>query len=332
LAIVSKGALDKGERMSGMAINNASVIKHDYQTIESSGAVTARSIKQPVSASAHNVLHPCDKTIKGSGNRANLPKALKKYFRTLSRILTRLHGMWRHESDRHSPRVVPAPQPRVPLKPQVLPQPSPPMVNPQAGDLPDLSSKRNGAKANDIWGGFRQGPDGNCVTVSAIKAAMVKFGQSPTDIFKDVRKVGEGYQVVMRDGFALHLSRRELAEGAWGSKFVSRDSEMLKDAHFLFAASAKRAQLENNDGYAKHSFRAAIRSLNNGEDEYGPGEGLLRLGLKQRIKRVSVSELASGVVGMVNRDGHSVAVINGIEEQFGGRGGVPTHGDAIALR
>lgn len=318
--------------MSGMAINNASVIKHDYQTIESSGAVTARSIKQPVSALALNVLHPCDKTIKGSGNRANLPKALNKYFPALSRILTHLHGMWRHAPYRHSPRVVPAPQPRVPLKPQVLPQPSPPMVNPQAGDLPDLSSKRNGVKANDIWGGFRQGPDGNCVTVSAIKAAMVKFGQSPTDIYKEVRNVGEGYRVVMRDGYALDLSRRELAEGAWGSKFVSRDSEMLKDAHFLFAASAKRAQLENNDGYAKQSFRAAVRSLNDGEDEYGPGEGLLRLGLRQHIKRVPVSELAKGVLGMVNRRGHSVAVIDGFEELFGSRGGAPKQGDAIALK
>ncbi len=161
---------------------------------------------------------------------------------------------------------------------------------------------------------------------------MVKFGQSPTDIFKDVRKVGEGYGVVMRDGFALHLSRRELAEGAWGSKFVSRDSEMLKDAHFLFAASAKRAQLENNDGYAKESFESAVKSLNDGEDEYGPGEGLLRLGLRQHIKRVPVSELAKGVLGMVNRRGHSVAVIDGVEELFGGRGGAPKQGDAIALK
>jgi hypothetical protein len=34
---------------------------------------------------------------------------------------------------------------------------------------------------------------------------------------------------------------------------------------------------------------------------------------------------------MVNRTGHSVAVINGIEELYGKKGGAPRRGDAIAL-
>lgn len=317
--------------MSGMAINNASVIRHDYQTIESSAAVSAGSINNQVNASRLNILHPRNEVIAGSGNRANLWEALKNCFRKFSRILTYLHARRGHKPHRRLSRAVIKPEPPVPPKPQVVPQPSP-IVHPPAADLPELSSKRNGAKPDHIWSCFRQGPVGNCVTVSAIKASMMWFGQSPTDIFKAVRKVAEGYSVVMRDGFTLFLSRQELAEGARGSRFVSRDAEMLKDAHFLFAVSAKRAQLENNDGYAKQNFAAAVRSLNDGEDEYGPGEGLRRLGLMHHIKRVPVSELAKGAIGMVNRRGHSVAVIDGVEELFGRRGGAPKEGDAIALK
>nr|WP_144243193.1 hypothetical protein [Pseudomonas fluorescens] len=209
-------------------------------------------------------------------------------------------------------------------------KPAPVVPNPQAS-LPDLSSKRNGAKCDDIWSGFRQGPDGNCVTVSAIKAAMHKFGQSPTDIYKSVNKTEQGYEVTMRDGFRLSLTHQELKQASIGARFFGKDRGMLKDAQFLFAASAKRAQMENNDGQARRSFTRAIRSLNDGEDERGAGEGFQRLGLKKHTKKVPVSTLARGQVGMVNRAGHSVAVVDGKEELWGRKGRTPTHGDAVAL-
>ncbi|WP_395606517.1 hypothetical protein [Pseudomonas sp. B22129] len=202
---------------------------------------------------------------------------------------------------------------------------------PPAGYITALSMKRNGEKPDDIWGGFRQGPDGNCVTVSAIKAAMHRFGQSPTDIYKEVTKTEDGYRVVMRDNFTLTLSEHELRQAEWGSNFLGRDREMLKDAHFLYAVSVKRAQIENNDGTAGRSFQAAMRSLNDKEDEFGPGEGLERLGLRQHMRTVRAGDLASGQVGICNRSGHSVAVINGIEEQWGKPGSAPLYGDAIAL-
>lgn len=216
------------------------------------------------------------------------------------------------------------------ITPKVLPAQVAPLPTSDV-NLPALSNKRNGAKPNNIWSGFRQGPDGNCVTVSAIKAAMYRFGQSPTDIFKKVRKTGDLYHIVMRDDFRLNLTERELAEGARAAKFTGSDQEMLKDARFLFAASAKRAQMENNDRTASSSYQAAVRSLNNGEDETGPGEGFLRLGLRKHMKRVSVRELAAGQLGMCNRAGHSVAVINGREELWGRRGSSPTRGQAVAL-
>ena len=211
------------------------------------------------------------------------------------------------------------------------PTPAVPTPDSHPARIEGLSEKRNGAKADDIWSGFRQGPDGNCVTVSAIKAAMHKFGQSPTDIYKKVIKTERGYHVAMRDGFRLTLTHEELKQAAQGARFVGKDKGMLKDAQFLFAVSAKRAQMENNDGRAARSFSAAIRSLNDGEDERGAGEGFLRLGLKKHMKRVAVSVLARGQVGMVNRTGHSVAVIGGKEELWGRKGRAPSQGHAVAL-
>ncbi len=310
--------------MSAMAINNKSVIWQDCPPLDSRAAITVGGEKWGFAPLSHTPLTRSHNHSLGYATGKNLPVALMRLARNISLgaiHLQQLFGLPRHRVMFDAPLVRP---PQVPLQPLA--------TESMAGDLPDLSSKRNGAKPDDIWGGFRQGPVGNCVTVSAIKAAMMMFGQSPTDIFKEVRKVGEGYWVVMRDGFTFSLSRKELAEGARGSRFVSRNAEMLKDAHFLFAASAKRAQLENNDGYAKQSFAAAVRSLNDGEDEYGPGEGLRRLGLRHHIKRVPVSELANGVIGMVNRRGHSAAVIDGVEELFGRRGGTPRQGEAIALK
>ncbi|AMW84679.1 hypothetical protein AK972_3879 [Pseudomonas yamanorum] len=111
-----------------------------------------------------------------------------------------------------------------------------------------------------------------------------------------------------------------------------RDPGMLKDAHFLFAVSAKRAQMENNDGRAARSFDAAVHSLNDGEDERVAGEGFLRLGLRSHMKKVSVSAFQDkSLIGMVNRSAHSVAVVDGCEEFYGRKGGPPRFGDAIAL-
>ena len=225
---------------------------------------------------------------------------------------------------------VSVPSPRVQPAPEVTP------VDKRSAPIPGLSAKRNGAKPNNVWNGFRQGVDGNCVTVSAIKAAMMKFGQSPTDIYKTVEKVAEGYNVVMRDGFPLTLTHSELYRAIRGSNFVGlTDPGMLKDAHFLFACSAKRAQLENNDGLAGRSFEAAIRSLNDGEDEdrRRPGEGFMRLGLKEHMRRVPAHAFADkALIGMVNRRGHSVAVLEGCEEIYGRKGGRPIGAEAaIAL-
>ncbi|WP_256352078.1 hypothetical protein [Pseudomonas yamanorum] len=196
---------------------------------------------------------------------------------------------------------------------------------------PDSSDP--GKKPDNIWSGFSQGPDGNCVTVSAIKAAMMQFGQKPTDVFREVKEAGDGYQVKMRDGFELGLSRDELRQAAAYAQFKGDDPSMMTDANFMFAASAKRAQLEGNglddrSGEAEKSFAHAMQSLNNGEMAH---EALDRLGLRGLYRESSSAELASGKLGVVAYDRHSMAVIGGRVELWGGRGGSPKQGIAYAF-
>lgn len=206
-------------------------------------------------------------------------------------------------------------------------------------DKSELGKKPGmGREAGNIWSGFRQGPDGNCVTVSAIKSAMMKFGQKPTDIFRDVKVAGNGYDVQMRDGFRLHLSKGELKQAAEQARFKGTDPAMITDANFLYAASAKRAHMEGNNGFgegndhnARRSYQDALVSLNDGEHA---SEGLDRLGLKGLYRRTSSDELAAGALGVVNYGGHSMAVIGGRIELWGERGGRPRsadNGEAYAL-
>lgn len=191
---------------------------------------------------------------------------------------------------------------------------------------PDKSNP--GKKPDNIWSGFSQGPSRNCVTVSAIKAAMMHFGQKPTDIFRDVKETSTGYDVTMRDGFKLSLSKDELRQAATHARFQGDDPAMMTDANFLFAASAKRAQMENNDGIAGRSFMAAMSSLNDGE---AAREGLDRLGLKGHYRPATDADLRNSKAGTVEYKGHSMAVINGRIELWGARGGRPESGTATVL-
>ena len=191
---------------------------------------------------------------------------------------------------------------------------------------PDNSNP--GKKPDNIWSGFSQGPDGNCITVSAIKAAMMQFGQKPTDVFKDVKATANGYDVTMRDGFKLSLTNEEVKQAARHAQFKGDDPAMMTDANFMYAASAKRAQMQNNDGTAGRSFMDAMNSLNDGEHSR---EGLDRLGLSGRYRSATDAELRSGKVGTVEYGGHSMAVIDGRVELWGRRGGVPQSGTATVL-
>lgn len=166
----------------------------------------------------------------------------------------------------------------------------------------------------DIWSGFYQGVEGNCVTVSAIKAAMIRFGQDPGAIYKQVQITPAGYDVVMRDSFRLQLTHEEVRQAAAESNFYGGNRQLLDAAHFLYAVSAKRAQIENNDFRARESYATALQTLNDGEF---PGEALRRLGLFGYLRESTVAELAKGAVGTLADNGHSVAVIDGVLDFYG---------------
>jgi hypothetical protein len=170
------------------------------------------------------------------------------------------------------------------------------------------------ARPADIWGGFYQGVEGNCVTVSAIKAAMMKFGQDPRGIYRQVTATDAGFAVTMRDGFSLHLTHSELLRAKAASNFRGSDQMLLDHANFLYAVSAKRAQLENNDYRGRESFEVAMETLNDGEY---PGQALRRLGLYAYVRETDVWELANGAIGTLADYGHSVVVIKGVLDWYG---------------
>lgn len=173
-----------------------------------------------------------------------------------------------------------------------------------------------GVKPADIWGGFYQGVEGNCVTVSAIKAAMMKYGQNPLGIFKHVTETADGYTVTMRDGCAVRLTHDELKAARTAANFHGTDKGLIDDAVFLYAASAKRAQLENHEFRAGAGFDVALQTLNDGEVA---GDALRRLGLYAFARESSVQELASGVSGTLANFNHSVVVVEGAFDDYGAK-------------
>lgn len=182
--------------------------------------------------------------------------------------------------------------------------------------LSNLSNRPVGDKPDNIWSGFYQGSELNCVTVSAIKAAMMKYGQNPQGIYKHVIETPEGYTVTMRDSCTVQLTYDELKQAQKGSHFFGEDRGLLHDAIFLFAVSAKRAQMENHEFRAQASFAAAMGTLN---DKETPGEALRRLGLYAFTRGSTAEELASGVPGTLANHGHSVGVFNGVIDFYGSK-------------
>lgn len=179
--------------------------------------------------------------------------------------------------------------------------------------IPPRSVTDSGIRPKNIWGDFFQVAEGNCVTVSAIKAAMVKFGSHPRGIFNQVTKTPAGYKILMKDNVSVSLTHEELRQAGDKAGFLGRGT-VLQHAIFLYAASAKRAQLENNDGRAVRSFDAAMQTLNDGEH---PGEALTRLGLKQHFRRGTVEALKNGAIGTLADARHSVAVVDGHMDLWG---------------
>lgn len=247
----------------------------------------------------------------GPENTQNLYTSIVQQLNSLNTLLKTL-------TQRASPAA-----PTVDTVPQQVDRDSPapftninPMNKPQSDESPFISSVPIGTKPKDIWRGFWQGTQGNCVTVSAIKLAMMKYGHHPQGIFKLITPTKTGFDVTMQDMFKLHISHEELTLARTGSGFQGDDPDVLKDAVFLYAASAKRAQLRNHEGTARRSFEDAMASLNNGEM---PGDATQRLGLYARRRWTNPAQLAKEGLGTAADGTHSVAVIDGYADLYGNK-------------
>lgn len=172
---------------------------------------------------------------------------------------------------------------------------------------------------NELLSGFSQKwGTMNCVTVAGIKAAMQRFG-GPNQVYASVEQTREGFNIKMRDNPSktYQVTYAELDYAAQRSGFRGTNQKMLNEANFMYAVSAKRAQMENNDGYASHSFSAALDSINSWENTQ---EGLDRLGLRNYVRPAYAQDLINGVPGVMAQNDHVFTVLNGLTDNYGTSG------------
>ncbi|WP_256657545.1 type III secretion protein [Pseudomonas sp. R5-89-07] len=189
-----------------------------------------------------------------------------------------------------------------------------------------LSEKTKGQKPDDLRNGLRAtyenypyvGTMGREEHVAAIKVAMATFGQSPAGVFKDVVESGDGYNVTMKDGFSLHITREELQLAAKAAKFSGADESMVKDAQFLFGVMSKRQhmELERNNAtdpffklygtdsayHAHRTFPGVLAGAGQGIDG---NTALSYLGLKEHIQVVEAGTLGARVGVPLDKGGRT---------------------------
>jgi len=137
---------------------------------------------------------------------------------------------------------------------------------------------------NDIMSGFNQTTEGNCSAVATIKAAMDKYG---TGVFDGMQQTQDGgYNLQMKDGVGLNISAQELQIAQEKEKFEGVGTDEQEFATLCYAAMAKRAMMEQNDGST--NFSGACDSLNNGE---WPKDTARFLGLENNIQSLNTNNL-----------------------------------------
>lgn len=246
--------------------------------------------------------------------------ALMSLFTLLTDVIGRLTKLLGDDTvpDTVAPQIKPVVQ--VPITPREL---DPPAV------LEDLSIRRNGERPLKPWSGLYEPPrefgqtHNVSVHVAAVKAAMLRFGQSPMDVFREVTPSGDGYDVVMRDDYTVHISRDQLKRVASSANFSGDDPGMLKDAHFITAAFIARKKDGSLGNPPFTSFDAALQASLRGEFPKRMLQGLGLVGhmqmtlpdqalekdaigvFEQSIQRGAV--LADGALDRHGRKGEAVA-------------------------
>ena len=178
---------------------------------------------------------------------------------------------------------------------------------------------------------WRQGGQGNCSTVAAIKGLVDAYGKEGA--FTSINKNDDGsYNVKLLDGRDVALTTKELAHSTKRSGFIEKgEGNDLEFANLAFAVAAKNKQ--NLSGY--NSFDHAINSLNDGENPWDspkwlgvPKENLINMSGKDASKYDSMvgwnSRHAVFVDRHVNAEGQASQKVDlyGNANHFGGGGGV----------
>lgn len=153
---------------------------------------------------------------------------------------------------------------------------------------------QNNSHLTDTW---RQGPDGNCSTVAAIKAAMDRYGEN---VFDSVKNTGNGYDIVMQDGYKMKMSNAELQAAKQAAQFRGQDGPGKSYATFLYGAVAKRNALDNG-----MSLGQSFQDLNNGESIYSPAKSL---GLWDQVVPVNPQNLNGQDSVVAGSSSHAVFV------------------------
>lgn len=175
----------------------------------------------------------------------------------------------------------------------------------------------------NLFTAFRQTNRGNCVSTAIIKAAMDTYGP---EIFQQVDKQDDGsYLVTMKDGFQLQISPSELEAAATAANFEGR-GETRSLATLAFASMAKRAWMLKHEGAPTYGY--ALLSLNNGEYTVGATR---YLGLRDRVEKISLDEVAESQGAVVYGSGHAYFVDQWEGEVVGDKWGRPTTYEGLSL-
>ena len=126
---------------------------------------------------------------------------------------------------------------------------------------------------------------------------MEHFGNK---LFSDVKpNQNGGYEVTMRDGYKVSLTKEEMEAAATGAHYDGDDPESQAYATLAYAAAAKRAYNEKNDG--ARTYAEALLSLNDGA--YAK-DGLRWVGLENNYKKVPLDDLKGRQSLVIDGDGH----------------------------
>lgn len=221
----------------------------------------------------------------------------------ISALVMRLKAML---EDKNTPSTKPV---NVILTQQTLIRPvaqAPLAISESAKSYSAFSTKKIGEKPADIYRGVKFFGEKNEPVLSSIKAAMERFGQSPLSVYASVTRSDKGYDIVMRDGVKVSMTLGEIAKAKLLCGFQcepgKENAKMFKDVVFMYAASAKRVQLEHQEDKPV-TYDQALNLL---ASHPGAHESLKRLGIIEFVRSSSAEELVeSGAIGVVEVGGNT---------------------------